>query len=105
MKSMFLFLPIKSAVLGMALALCFSATAQAQATSGNIAGNANAGDVVVATSPETGLTRKVTVGENGRYRIAKLPIGNYLITVQHANGEIYLTQPARVQVGTTTRIK
>lgn len=95
----------KGAALGMALALILSATAQAQATNGNLEGKASAGDVVVVTSPETGLTRKATVGENGRFRIAKLPTGIYLVTVRHADGEVYLTQPARVQVGTTTRIK
>ena len=50
--------PVKGIVLGMAFALLFSAGVRPRPSSGNIAGQATAGDVVVATSPETGLTRK-----------------------------------------------
>ncbi|MBP8081104.1 MAG: carboxypeptidase regulatory-like domain-containing protein [Arenimonas sp.] len=98
--------PVKGAVLGMAFALLFSAGAQAQTNStGNIAGDATAGDVVVITNPKTGFTRKHTVGETGHYKVKALPLGVYVVTVQHADGTVYLTQPTQVQIGRTSNIK
>ena len=106
MKAKTLSTPVKGAVLGMAFALLFSAGAQAQSNStGNIAGDATAGDVVVITNPSTGFTRKHTVGQNGHYKINALPLGSYVVTVQHADGTVYLTQPTRVQMGRTSNIK
>jgi hypothetical protein len=98
--------PLRGAALGLALGLLFSANAQAQSNStGNIAGHATAGDVVIVTNPKNNFTREVTVGENGRYRIGSLPLATYVVTVQHADGTVYLTQPTRVQMGLTSNIK
>jgi hypothetical protein len=98
--------PVKGIVLGAAFALLFSAGVQAQTNStGNIAGHATAGDTVVITNPKTGFTRKLTVGEDGHYKMKALPLGSYVVTVQHADGTVYLTQPAKVQIGRTANIK
>ena len=32
-------------------------------------------------------------------------LGSYVVTVQHADGTVYLTQPAQVQIGRTSNIK
>jgi hypothetical protein len=106
MKSRIFSAPVKGALLGMAFALLFSAGAQAQSNStGNIAGDATAGDLVVITNPKTGFTRKVTVGEQGHYKVKSLPVASYVVTVQHADGTVYLTQPAQVQIGRTSIVK
>jgi hypothetical protein len=100
-------LPLKGAALGLALALCFSAGAQASSSdsAGNIAGRATPGDVVVVSNPDTGFTREITVGENGRYRMILLPTGRYLVTVRHADGTVYIRQSVPVTLGRTTPIK
>lgn len=106
MKSSIFSNPVKGAFLGVALALFFSAGAQAQSNStGNIAGDAAVGDVVVITNPKTGFTRKHTVGETGHYKVNALPLGSYVVTIQRADGTVYLTKPTRVQLGRTSNIK
>jgi len=106
MKPMIFSTPVKGAVLGVAFALLFSAGAQAQSNStGNIAGDATAGDVVVINNPKTGFTRKLTVGEHGHYKVKALPVASYVVTVQHADGTVYLTQPTQVQIGRTSIVK
>lgn len=98
--------PVRGIVLATAFALLFSAGVQAQTNStGSIAGHATAGDMVIITNPKTGFTRKVTVGEDGQYKVKALPLGSYVVTVQHADGTVYLTQPAQVQIGRTSNIK
>lgn len=106
MNSRLVSLPFRGAILVAVLALSFSAGVQAQTNStGNIAGRATAGDLVVITNPSTGFTRKITVGERGHYKVSALPLGSYVVTVQHADGTVYLTQPTRVQMGRTSNIK
>lgn len=106
MTSSIVSIPFKGALLGTALALTFSAGVQAQTNStGNIAGHAGAGDLVVVSNPTTGFTRKITVGEKGHYKMSALPLGRYVVTIQHADGTVYLTQPTRVQLGRTSNIK
>jgi hypothetical protein len=75
-------------------------------SSGNIAGNATPGDLVTVTNPDTGLTRTITVDEDGLYRVPQLPVGSYIVTIQHADGAVYVTtQPLKVQIGLTTRVR
>lgn len=54
----------------------------AQSTTGSIAGQAQPGTTITATS-DTGVTRKATVDNSGRYSISSLPVGNYTVTLQH----------------------
>ncbi len=99
-------LPFKGAILVAALALSFSAGIQAQTNStGNIAGHATAGDVVVITNPTTGFTRQLTVNEKGHYKMNALPLGSYVVTIKHADGTVFVSKPTRVQMGRTSNIK
>lgn len=55
--------------------------ANSQSTTGSIAGQAQPGTTVTATS-DTGVVRKATVDNSGRYSITSLPVGTYTITLQ-----------------------
>jgi len=96
----------------MAMGLCLSSLAApvlAQSTTGAVAGRAPAGDQIVVTSTDTGATRTVTVNPDGSYRLAQLPPGEYMLTVQRdgsAVGEqvrvaVPLGGTATVDLGTT----
>ena len=92
---------LRKSVLCMAMGVCLSCLAApvlAQSVTGAVAGNAEAGTQVTITNPSTGLTRSVTVSEDGSYRIGQLPPGQYSLT--SGSGE-----PVSVSVslgGTTT---
>jgi hypothetical protein len=70
------------AIFGMA----GSAVVHAQATAGEVFGNAPAGSTILAKSTTGGTQREVHVGENGRYAIRALPIGIYTVTLSE-NGQ------------------
>jgi outer membrane receptor protein involved in Fe transport len=53
--------------------------AMAQSVTGAVAGRANAGEQITVTNPDTGLSRTVTVGKEGTYRVAQLPPGDYTL--------------------------
>jgi hypothetical protein len=100
--------PLKPVALVAALvtALAVAGAGQAQTNStGNVAGIAAAGDVVVLKNPKTGFTRTLKVGKSGHYRLAALPTGDYVVTVKHADGTVYLEKKAAVRIGQTTAIK
>lgn len=80
------------------------ASAQSNA-SGNLAGRAETGDQVTVTNPKTGFSRTITVGSSGRYRLASLPTGAYVVTVMHADGKVVLSRPVQVRLGETTTIR
>lgn len=61
-----------------AASMCLAGVVMAQSTTGSIYGSAPAGTVVVITS-NTGVTRTVTVGADGRYSVANLPGGDYKV--------------------------
>lgn len=75
---------LRKSVLCMAMGVCLSsmalAPAFAQSVTGAVAGRAEAGSHVTVTNAATGLTRAVTVGADGSYRIGQLPPGDYSLT-------------------------
>ena len=91
----------RRAALSIALGSCLASMAplaMAQSVTGAVAGRANAGDQITVTNPATGLSRTVTAGKDGTYRVAQLPPGDY--TLVSGSGE-----PLSVTVslgGTTT---
>lgn len=91
---------LRKSALCMAMGLCLTsltAPVLAQSVTGAVAGRAEAGAQVTITNEATGLSRTVTVGTDGNYRIAQLPPGNYTVTAGGA--------PVAVNVslgGTTT---
>lgn len=73
---------IRKAALCLALGACLGSMApmaMAQSVTGAVAGRANAGDQITVSNPATGLSRTVTVGEDGTYRVAQLPPGDYTL--------------------------
>ena len=93
---------LRKSVLCIAMGLCLSsvvAPAMAQSVTGAVAGRANAGETVTVTNAATGLSRTVTVGSDGSYRIGQLPPGDYSLTA--GGGEpVALT----VSLGGTTTV-
>ncbi len=91
---------LRRSALVVALGLCMtSGAAYAQSRSaGAIFGNAEAGSQVVATSTETGLSRSVTVGADGRYQMVEMPVGAYKVSIVE-NGETVSSRNVTVSVG------
>jgi hypothetical protein len=77
----------------------------AQQSSGNLAGDGKAGDTVRVERTETGFVRELKVEQDGKYRMPRIPIGIYVVTVTHADGTKSKPQEVRVQTGTTARVK
>ncbi|MDH5824337.1 TonB-dependent receptor [Luteimonas sp. RD2P54] len=77
----------RRAALCLALGACLSATTpvMAQSATGAVTGRAEAGARVTITNPDTGFTRGVTAGADGRYRLPLLPPGEY--TLQAEGGQ------------------
>ncbi|MCL6713803.1 TonB-dependent receptor [Pseudoxanthomonas sp. z9] len=91
---------IKRTALSLALGACFIGGVQAQTnTAGAVAGRAEAGDTIKVTNPSTGFSRTFTVGNDGSYRFAQLPTGQYQIT--RNGGE---PRSLTVSVGTSTNV-
>ena len=88
-----------------ALALGATFTANAQHSSGNIMGEAKAGDTVVLEAPAIGVTRQITVDKDGKYSVRRLPMGTYTVTVRHADGTTGPQRAVVVRGGTTARVQ
>lgn len=69
--------------LALGVSLCFSGSLLAQTNiTGSIYGSAQPGNTVVIRNLDTGLTRTVTVGEDGKFRALALPNGRYQVELQ-----------------------
>ncbi|WP_346948588.1 TonB-dependent receptor [Dyella sp.] len=80
-----------------------SGVAFGQATTGNITGQAEAGDTVTITSA-TGLNRQVTVDASGRYSATNLPVGSYTVTLQKGGSTVDTRKDVTLTVGSTTEV-
>ena len=93
---------LRRAALCVALGTCLASMAplaMAQSVTGAVAGRANAGEQITVTNPATGLSRTVTVGAEGTYRVGQLPPGDY--TLVAGSGEpLFIT----VSLGGTTTV-
>ena len=77
-------------LIAVAVCVCaFTAAASAQTINGNVVGTVNdeqgaavPGVVVTATNVGTGASRTATTNEEGLYRIAGLPVGDYTVKVE-----------------------
>jgi hypothetical protein len=90
---------------GVAAALCMAAGANAQRSSGNISGEAVAGDTVVVEGSNTGFHREVTLKKDGKYRVSSVPTGEYVVTVKHADGTADAAKAVEVHSGVTVRLR
>ena len=93
---------LRKSVLSIAMGLCLGSLAAgpalAQSATGGVAGRAAAGTAITVTNKATGLSRTVTVGADGNYRISQLPPGDYSLT---SGGE---SLPFSVDLGSTTTV-
>ncbi len=98
---------LKKAALSVALGACLGAlapTVMAQSATGAIAGRANAGDQITITNTATGLTRTVTAGGDGSYRLSQLPVGDYSLTVKRDGQADKEPVAVNVSLGGTTNV-
>jgi hypothetical protein len=90
----------KRTTLAAALGLCFIGGVHAQTnTAGAVGGRATAGDTITVSNPATGFTRTITVGADGNFRFAQIPIGQYTVT---RNGSS--PKQVTVNVGTSASV-
>ncbi len=77
----------------VAAALAMTGQAFAQSTTGAIFGTApvSSGETVRIVSNQTGLTREVSVGSDGRYGANQLPVGDYTVSLMQ-NGNVVSTR-------------
>ncbi|HET7587087.1 MAG TPA: TonB-dependent receptor [Gammaproteobacteria bacterium] len=92
--------------MAIALGMCFAGGTAwaANKSSGGIYGEAPAGanNVVIVTS-DTGLTRQVVVGSDGRFEFSALPIGTYTVQLQQ-NGSVTSARTVQVSLATSTHV-
>lgn len=76
----------------LAVGLGFTGLAYGQATTGSVFGTAPAasGETVRIVNNQTGLTREVAVGSDGRYGANQLPVGQYTVSLMQ-NGKAVAT--------------
>jgi hypothetical protein len=69
------------------------------------AGGQVEGAVVVARELETGLVMRTLSGSKGDFLVARLPVGEYVVTVEAAGVELTLPGPVRVGLGEVTEVE
>ncbi|MFT3906324.1 MAG: TonB-dependent receptor plug domain-containing protein [Steroidobacteraceae bacterium] len=91
----------RAATLGaLVLAVTFAPHAFAQSTVGSIYGDAQtAGDTITITSQQTGLTRTVTAGADGKFTFPQLPVGTYAVTENNNGASVGNPQVVSVSAG------
>jgi hypothetical protein len=97
----------KKAALYIALGACMASMvpmAMAQSVTGAVAGRAEAGQQITVTNPATGLSRTVSVGADGSYRLTQLPIGDYRLQVTRDGQSVGEPITVNVALGGTTTV-
>lgn len=89
---------IKRSALAVALGMCVVGGVQAQSAVGSIFGSSQPGSTITIQSPQTGLTRSIVAGSDGRFTFSQLPPGNYSIV---ADGQ---TREVLVKVGSGSQV-
>ena len=89
---------IKRSALSVALGMCVVGGVQAQSAVGSIFGSSQPGSTITIQSPQTGLTRSIVAGSDGRFTFSQLPPGNYSIV---ADGQ---TREVLVKVGSGSQV-
>ena len=77
----------------------------AQSSVAHINGNAETGNIVSVENLETGYTRALTVGKNGRFQFRSLPTGTYDVVIREPDGDIVKSQMVALRVGSTASVK
>ena len=96
---------LKSLLLGLAIGAGLLPTAQAQSSSGNIVGDAVAGETIIVRGADTGFHREMKIKEDGRFSIRRVPTGVYTVVKMPPDGTPGTAQTVTVQVGSTARVQ
>lgn len=78
--------------------------AQAQSTVGHIQGVAAAGDTIQVKGVDSGFDREITIKEDGKYSMRRLPLGRYIVVHKHADGTVEAPAPIEIHAGVTVRV-
>jgi hypothetical protein len=90
--------------LAIGLGLCIVGTgALAQATTGSIFGQAQAGETVLIKST-SGITRQVAVDSTGHYAVSSLPLGDYTVSLQRDGQVVDSRSNVTLRVGSGTEV-
>lgn len=94
------------ALAGALLSMGGLGLAQAQSTTGNINGVAEAGDTIAVEGVERSFTRTVEVQRDGKYSVRRLPTGKYVVTRTRADGTVAgPKQLVEIHAGVTVRVE
>jgi hypothetical protein len=95
------------AAVAVAASLGLATPALADNTTANINGSISATDYsqfkVTVKDPKNGYSREVSITDNGSFRFAQLPTGDYLITVTK-NGVVVAEDSARLTLGSNASV-
>lgn len=95
---------LKIAFAGAILAASLPAAVSAQSSSGNITGDAVAGDTITITGTDTGFKRELKIEKDGKYQLRRVPTGDYQVIRVHKDGSIDPAQSIVVRPGGTARV-
>ena len=99
---------LRKSLLSIAMGLCLTSLAAspvfAQSATGAVAGRASAGDQVTLVNAATGATRTVTVGSDGTYRLAQLPVGDYTLQLVRGGAPVGQQLTVNVPLGGTATV-
>lgn len=96
---------LKTVLLAIALALAIPSIALAQSSGGGITGVASTGETVTIKGTDTGFHREIQIEKDGKYKLRRIPTGNYTVVVTDKDGNIKLSRSIRVVVGSTARVQ
>lgn len=100
--------PVHKTLLSIATAIALGVMSVppvlAQSATGAVAGRGNAGDQITVTNQATGLSRTVTVNDDGSYRLSQLPVGDYRMQAVRAGQALGAPIQVNVELGGTTTV-
>lgn len=98
-------MPLRRSLISAAIFSAFgmvATTSQAQSTSGAMQGITHAGATVTVTNTDTGQSRVITAGSDGRFSLATMQPGHYTIeSLDHGNSD---TRHIQVLAGKSTAV-
>jgi hypothetical protein len=101
-------LHVRHTALAMAVAMSMGLSGQvfAQATTGSVFGTApvSSGETVRIANNQTGLTREVSVGSDGRYGANQLPVGDYTVSLVQGGNVVATRDHVQVSVAGGTAV-
>lgn len=94
----------KIAIVSTALIAMLPLTLNAQSSSGNIVGEAVAGETVNISSIDTGFKRELKIDRDGKYQVRRVPTGEYQVYRIRKDGTSGPMRSVTVRAGSTARV-